>query len=301
MSTVRSTPAQEPVGVIGLGLMGAAITERLLADGYPVVVHNRTRDKAALLEAAGAKWSDNPLLECRRVVISLYTTQVVQEVLGQLDAGLTPGKILIDTTTGDPALIDALAASLAARGVQYLEAPISGSSEQTRKHEATALAAGPHEAFEACRDILHSLAAKTFYVGPWGSALRMKLVANLVLGLNRAALAEGLVFASAVDLSPEVALEVLMHSPAYSKTMDAKGPKMIAGDFTPVAKLSQHLKDVRLILDSAARSGQTLPLLTLHRQLLEQAEALGYGDLDNSAVIRAISNKPLSSPPPEEA
>ena len=84
----------------------------------------------------------------------------------------------------------------------------------------------------------------------------MKLVTNLVLGLNRAALAEGLAFAKAIGLAPAAALEVLLNCPAYSRTMDAKGPKMVAGDFTPQAKLSQHLKDVRIILAEAERAGQ---------------------------------------------
>ena len=109
-----------------------------------------------------------------------------------------------------------------------------------------------------------------------------------MLGLNRAALAEGLTFAKAIGLRPADALQVLLNCPAYSRTMDAKGPKMVAGDFTPQAKLSQHLKDVRIILDDAERAGQPLPLSTLHRELLEHAEANGWGDLDNSVIIRAI-------------
>src|SRR5262245_50034180 len=119
----------------------------------------------------------------------------------------------------------------------------------------------------------------------------MKLVTNLVLGLNRAALAEGLAFAGAIGLAPADALEVLLNCPAYSRTMDAKGPKMVAGDFTPAAKLSQHLKDVRIILVEGERAGQPLPLSALHRQLLEAAEAAGWGELDNSGIIRAIERK----------
>jgi 3-hydroxyisobutyrate dehydrogenase-like beta-hydroxyacid dehydrogenase len=116
----------------------------------------------------------------------------------------------------------------------------------------------------------------------------MKLVTNLVLGLNRAALAEGLAFAQAVGVEPEAALEVLEGSLAYSRVMDAKGRKMVEGDFTPQARLSQHLKDVRLMLRAAAGAGLTLPLSEAHRRLLERAEELGWGDRDNSAVINAI-------------
>jgi 3-hydroxyisobutyrate dehydrogenase-like beta-hydroxyacid dehydrogenase len=246
-----------------------------------VVVCNRTREKAEPLVARGARWSDNPLDECPRIVISLYTTEIVEQVLAALDAESHRGVLLLDTTTGDPVRTPQLGARLAERGVGYLEVPISGSSEQTRQGQATALVAGPAQSYGECRDLLERLVAQHFYVGAWGNGVRMKLVTNLVLGLNRAALAEGLVFAKAVGLRMENALQVLVNCPAYSRTMDAKGPKMVAGDFAPAAKLSQHLKDVRIILE--------LPLSTRHRQLLELAEAMGLGELDNSAIIRAIA------------
>ncbi|WP_428306941.1 NAD(P)-dependent oxidoreductase [Lacipirellula sp.] len=279
---------RKPIGLIGLGLMGTAICERLLATGYELVIHNRTADKAAPLVERGARWSENPLRECDRVIISLYTTEVVEEVLSQLEDAYRPGKLLIDTTTGDPQLTASLGARLATHGVDYLEVPISGSSEQTRRGQTTAMVAGPLRALDACRDLLDAIAAKTYYVGQWGDGVRMKLVTNLVLGLNRAVLAEGLVFAKSMGLSTERTLEVLLNSPASSRTMENKGPKMVAGEFAPQAKLSQHLKDVRLIIDEAARRGRELPLTALHVQLLERAEADGLGELDNSVIIRAI-------------
>jgi len=279
------------VGMIGLGLMGTAMTERLLDAGYTVWVHNRTREKAAPLVARGARWSDNPLAVCERVMISLFTTSTVEEVLGQLDGELRSGQILIDTTTGDPEQTVRLGARLAGRGVQYLDAPISGSSEQTRRGEATAIVGGPPEAFAACRDLFDCCVRKTIYAGPCGSGSRMKLVSNLVLGLNRAALAEGLVFAQMLGVDPHAALEVLMSSMAYSRTMDNKGRKMVEGDFRAEARLSQHLKDIRLILQAAAAAGRDLPLTETHRRLLEAAEAAGFGDADNSAIIRAFDRE----------
>jgi 3-hydroxyisobutyrate dehydrogenase-like beta-hydroxyacid dehydrogenase len=116
----------------------------------------------------------------------------------------------------------------------------------------------------------------------------MKLISNLVLGLNRAALAEGLVFARAIGVDTERALEVLMGTMAYSRTMDTKGRKMVEGDFSVQARLSQHLKDVRLILNAALSADQPLPLTEAHRRLLEAAEAAGRGDADNSAIIEAF-------------
>ena len=281
-----TTTGKRTIGVIGLGLMGTAFSERLLEHGYNVIVQNRTREKADRLVAQGAQWSDNPLVDCDRVIISLFTSEHVREVLQGLQGGLRPGQILIDTTTGDPRQTAALGEWLAARGVQYLETPFSGSSQQTRDGEATALVAGPSDAYQACGAIFDVICKQSYYVGTWGDAARMKLVTNLVLGLNRAALAEGLSFARAIGLDGTSSLEVLRNSAAYSKTMDNKGQKMLDGDFSTQAKVSQHLKDVRLILDLAADHNTALPLSTLHRELLERVESWGYGDEDNSAIFR---------------
>lgn len=285
--------SEKRVGMIGLGLMGTALTERLLEQGYQVLVWNRTREKAGPLIDHGAEWSDNPLATCDRVVISLYTSDVVEMVLEQMRDGLHSGQIVLDTTTGEPEQTVARGARLAAQDVRYLDAPISGSSEQTRRGEATIIASGDREAFEACHDLWPILGRKVFHVGLCGSAAKMKLVSNLVLGLNRAALAEGLAYAEALGMAPTAALEVLAGSMAYSRVMDVKGQKMIDGDFAVQARLSQHLKDVRLILDGAAAAGLALPMTETHRRLLEQAEAAGLGELDNSAIIQVI-RKPVS-------
>jgi 3-hydroxyisobutyrate dehydrogenase-like beta-hydroxyacid dehydrogenase len=218
-------------------------------------------------------------------------------VLRQLQDGLRAGQVLIDTTTGSPEDSEQLAAELQQRQVCYLDAPISGSSEQTRRGEAVAIVGGDRKAFDACQDIFHCIVRRATHLGGSGSGSRMKLVTNLVLGLNRAAVAEGLVFAKAMGLDPKQTLEVLLGSAAYSRQMETKGPKMVAGDFQPQARLSQHLKDVRIILKAATQAGQALPLSELHRQLLETAESLGHGDADNSAVIRAIEAASEDLPP----
>lgn len=278
--------------MIGLGLMGTAMSERLLEHGFHVLVWNRTQEKADPLIALGAQWSDNPLADCDRIIISLYTSDVVESVIKQLLKDLHTkraseellGKILIDTTTGAPEQSAEMSTQLASLGLKYLDAPISGSSEQTRRGEATVMVGGEREAFEACNDLWPMLGANTYHVGASGSAAKMKLISNLVLGLNRAALAEALVFAQGIGVDPASALEVLRGSMAYSRAMDVKGQKMLDEDFTVQARLSQHLKDVRLIL----ASGVTLPLSETHRQLLEQAEAMGLGEADNCAIIKAI-------------
>lgn len=290
-SSTAARPAT--VGMIGLGLMGTAMTERLLEHGYRVVVWNRTRDKAEPLLARGAVWSDNPLAEANRVIISLYSSDVVADVLDQLAGGLAPDQLLLDTTTGEPEAGIALAGRLAERRVRYLDAPISGSSEQTRRGEATVMVGGAIEDYAACGDLWPILGRAVFHVGPNGAAARMKLVSNLVLGLNRAALAEGLAYARAIGVDPRAALDVLKGSMAYSRVMDVKGEKLLTGDYSVQARLSQHLKDVRLILESAAERGQPLPLSETHRGLLEEAEARGWGALDNCVIAR-VWERPAS-------
>jgi 3-hydroxyisobutyrate dehydrogenase-like beta-hydroxyacid dehydrogenase len=285
---MQTGPNQKTIGIIGLGLMGTALTERLLEHGYQVAVWNRTRSKADPLLARGAEWADNPLARCERAIISLYTTEVVVQVLEQMQAGLHPGQIVLDTTTGDPEQTVALGQRLSSRGVRYLDAPISGSSEQTRRGEATVIVGGERKAFEACADLWRVLGQKVFYVGPCGSAAKMKLISNLVLGLNRAALAEGLAFAEAIGVSPAAALDVMIGSSAYSRAMDTKGRKMVERDFAVQARLRQHLKDVRLMLQAAKAAGIELPLADQHRRLMEQAEVVGLGDLDNCAIIEVL-------------
>lgn len=277
-----------PVGVVGLGLMGTAISERLLERGYSVRVWNRTREKASPLIERGAVWSDDPVATCDRVLISLYSSDVVAEVVDRMNGGLHPGQYLIDTTTGDPEQTVSLGRNLAARGINYLDAPISGSSEQTRRGEAVLMVGGEKSAFDACADLWSVLGKKVFHTGTCGSAAKMKLVTNLVLGLNRAVLAEGLAFASAVGIEPEDALKVLKDSPAYSRAMDIKGPKMVKADFSVQARLAQHLKDVKLMLEEAESVGMSLPLSTTHQGLLERAVAAGLGDLDNSAIVEVF-------------
>jgi 3-hydroxyisobutyrate dehydrogenase-like beta-hydroxyacid dehydrogenase len=116
----------------------------------------------------------------------------------------------------------------------------------------------------------------------------MKLVVNMVLGLNRAVLAEGLAMAERCGIAPAAALDMLKATPAYSAAMDTKGPKMVARDFSPQARLSQHFKDVRLIRELASRVGAATPLSVVHEELLARAVALGLGDADNSAIIEVF-------------
>lgn len=270
------------IGLIGLGLVGSALSDRFTAAGFSIVGYDIDPSRPRTVNSAGVVAAT-----CRRIVLSLPTSDVVATVVDSVLPHLVPGSVLIDTTTGDPEHAAVLGAQLGEQGIHYLDAEIGGSSRQIRERDAIVLCGGDRAIYERCADILDCFARQKFFLGSWGSGARMKLTLNLVLGLNRAVLAEGLTFAEALGLDPETALEVLQAGPAWSRVMETKGAKMLHSDFTPEARLSQHLKDVRLILAAAARSGLALPLSTLHREMLEKAEEAGFGAADNSAIIEA--------------
>jgi len=299
------------IGLIGIGLVGTAIAERLLAGRFDVVGFDIDSAKREHLEELGGKAVSSPAevaQQVGRVILSLPNTDIVRQVVarpswpcfhgrqahatppGILEAK-TPPKYIIDTTTGDPEETMALAQQLAEREVYLLDSTISGSSRQVRDKEAVFMVAGNKAAFEACMDIFQTLSEKVFYLGPSGNGSKAKLASNLILGLNRVALAEGLVFAGKMGLELQTFLELLKVTPAYSAVMDVKGKKMLNDDFTAESRIRQHHKDVSLILKYAEMAGQQLPLSKVHLDVLEKAIEAGDGDLDNAAIIREIKRR----------
>jgi 3-hydroxyisobutyrate dehydrogenase-like beta-hydroxyacid dehydrogenase len=227
------------------------------------------------------------LKDCQRIIVCLFNSEIVHQVVGNFAGAFQPHQIVIDMTTGSPGDAETMARQLTTHQAYYLDAPVSGSSEQTRRGEAMIMVGGNPSAFTACSDLWSALGRSVHFTGASGSASRMKLVTNLVLGLNRAALAEGLAFAGQIGVEKEAALRVLQDSAAASSVMETKGRKMIERDFQVQARLSEHLKDVRLILELASQFNLELPLSQTHRQLLEKVERAGFGDADNSAVVCA--------------
>lgn len=287
-----STSAPDKIGIVGLGLVGSEVAKRLIDGGKCVVGYDINPERVAEFARMNGRVAGNAgdvLSQCDRLLFSLPSHREVAAVLEQDAESLRPGVIIIDTTTGDPHSAEAIAAPLKNRGIDYLDATISGSSRQVRDRTAIMMVGGDKAKFDACQDIFALLSDATFHTGPSGSGAKMKLVTNLVLGLNRAALAEGLAFADALSLDLALVLKIMRRSPAYSRAMDVKGDKMIQGDFAPEARLSQHLKDVRLIVEAGQAAGLPMSLSQSHREILERAEAEGLGDLDNSAVIRVLS------------
>jgi 3-hydroxyisobutyrate dehydrogenase-like beta-hydroxyacid dehydrogenase len=263
----------------------------MLASGHSLVGYDRDAQRLAGLPGIEpAATAGDVALRCRTTVLCLPDSQVVGGIIDELGDTLQAGALFIDATTGDPDDTAQLAAKLERRQIGYVVAAIAGSSDQTRRGEAVVLIGGDAADVERATPILNAWSPHRFHLGPAGSGARMKLVVNLVLGLHRAVLAEGLALAEACGIAPASALAVLKSTPAYSIAMDTKGPKMIARDFAPQARLSQHLKDVRLIRELASRHGAITPLSDAHEELLVRAVALGLGDADNSAVLGVYSS-----------
>ena len=293
MSTMAAV--KPSVAIVGLGLVGSALAQRLLAAGFAVTGFDLREEARAALAAQGghAVESLQQLAGRACVLLAVFNTDDVLAVV-EGSGGLlsVPGlATVIDCSTGDPDALQALATRLQARGIDFIEAPLSGSSQQIAAGEATLLLGGKAEAVADNEAVLSTIADKRLHVGGAGMGARAKLATNLVLGLNRAVLAEGMVFAENMGINPEQFLALVLASPATSGAAQAKGQMMVSGDFTPQSRIRQHLKDVNLMMATAAASGQSLPLSQTHVALMQAAVDAGDGDLDNAAIIRELRRR----------
>jgi 3-hydroxyisobutyrate dehydrogenase len=289
--------AREPVGLIGIGLLGQAFAHRLLGAGSEVLGFDVDAGKTAKLAELGGRPAASVADLARRcdpVVIAVFSTDQVEEVIERellRVLGERSGKIVLCASTCDPDRIAALGQRVATRGLRLLETPVSGASGQVSRGEGIGLIGGDADLMHAVARVLRVLFASYFHIGKIGDAGRAKLAINLILGLNRLALAEGLVLAERLGLDPELFLKVARSSAAYSQVMEVKGSKMIRGEFTAEGRIAQHLKDVHLMLDQAQRLRQPLALLEVHADVLEACVRHGEGDLDNSAVIKELRRR----------
>ena len=284
---------QKTVGLIGLGLMGQALATRLVPAGFRVLGHDLDAAKNAKLEAMGGEaGSLDEVAKCGIVLLAVFSTDQVEDVVeNTLVPAAGSGKIVLCTSTCDPDRIAALAARVAGKGIRFLETPVSGSSGQVSRGEGTGLIGGDPATAAEVDDILAVLYPKRFHIGKAGDAGRVKLAINLILGLNRMALAEGIVFASRLGLDAKAFLAVARDSAAYSQVMDIKGRKMVEREFKAEGFIHQTLKDFSLMHELATKLGQSLPALELNKSLLEACVRAGEKDLDNSVVIEEIRRR----------
>jgi 3-hydroxyisobutyrate dehydrogenase-like beta-hydroxyacid dehydrogenase len=288
------------VGLVGIGLLGQAFAHRLIDARFSVLGFDINASKRAALEQMGGHAAPEIADLARRaapILIAVFDTAQVEEVV---EAHLLPalgdgsGKIVMCASTCDPDRIAALADRVNRRGLRFLETPVSGTSEQVRRGDGVGLIGGEPELAAEVAPVLDALFPRRFHVGRIGDGGRAKLAVNLILGLNRLALAEGLVFAERLGLDPAAFLKIAVGSAAYSQVMETKGRKMVEADFSPEGRARQSLKDFRLMLDQAARIGQKLPLAEVNADVLAACLRHDEGELDNSVVIAEIRRRTSS-------
>ena len=291
------TMTAKPVGLAGCGLMGTACAQRLRGAGLDVIGYDIDAGKAAALTAIGAGTAAS-LAElasrCDTVVLAVFNTDQAEAACDALAAARPAGQpplTAVCVSTCDPDRIATLAARLPAERLRLVEMPVSGTSDQTARGDALGLVGGDPAAAEAVKPVLDAICPRRHHLGTAGNGGRAKLAINLILGINRAALAEGLVFAERMGLPLTPFLGVAKDSAAYSQIMDIKGAKMIAGDFTPHGKIAQTLKDFTLMLEVAEKLKQQLPLASTYTDIVEGCMRAGEAELDNAAVIREIGRR----------
>ena len=288
------------IGVVGLGLMGSAIVQRLLAAGFEVTGYDVDADKRARLAQSNAAPADSLAAlseQCTTIMLAVFNTDQVEAVIEGSDGLLSlrgPAKsrpAFIGTSTCDPDRIAQLAARIESRA-DYIEMPVSGTSAQLAAGEGVGLVGGTRSAVEAATPVLQAICPNRQYLGAVGNGGKAKLAVNLVLGLNRGAIAEGLVFAEKMGLEPVAFLKVLRNSAAYSHVMDTKGALMARREFQkPVSRVDQSYKDFSLMLEYSAALGQQLPFAQVYAELLHDCIEQGESQWDNAAILAAIARR----------
>ena len=277
------------VGIFGLGLIGTALAERLLAAGHGVVGYDVDETRGTLLRETGGLPADPETIWRSDIILSaVFSTDQLADIIAA--APEVTDKVLVTMSTCDPDQVAELAESARKRSIVLVEAPISGTSLQVRQGTALLLLAGDTAGLDTFEQVADAISPNRERVGAIGNGNRTKLAINCVLGLNRAAVAEGLVLAEALGLDPATFLQTAMRSAARSDVMNAKGPMMVARDFTPLGRIAQSQKDFKLIREMAARNGHgNLPMVNRYLEVMKNAERAGDSDLDNSAVFLAVS------------
>jgi 3-hydroxyisobutyrate dehydrogenase-like beta-hydroxyacid dehydrogenase len=275
-----------------LGLLGSVLAARLIGAGIPVTGFDVDSRRRAVLKDLGgeiAATATQVIARCQTTLVAVYNAGQIELLFDEL--GRKPhlaGAVMVCTTTCAPEDILSIAARAADAGLGFVEAPISGTSAETRDGSALALVAGEPKAIDAVQPVLNVICPQQMRMGAIGNAARTKLALNLILQNNRAALAEGLAFAESMGLDAAAFLATARRSAAYSRVMDSKGEKMLARDFAPQSHIAQTLKDSELILEEARQQEQHLPMTLIQTGLLRSAITLVGPEADSSAVIEAI-------------
>jgi 3-hydroxyisobutyrate dehydrogenase-like beta-hydroxyacid dehydrogenase len=282
------------VGFIGLGNMGRPMALNLAKRGFALVVHDIDPAKVAPLREGGAKAvasAEEVAAQSERTIVMVETTaQAESVVVGERGVVKTAGRghIVICMSTIDPFALRRLAEQLGARGVAMLDAPVSGGTERATSGELSIIAGGDAATFDKCRDLFSAMGTRLFHVGALGQGLAMKLVNNMLIQVNRVAVAEALVMGVKAGLDPRTIYDVVRVSTGTSYAFETGVPKILARDFSPGGTVDITYKDQELETAFAKQLGVPLLLASLTQQLYQMARAAGLNKEDGLAVVKVL-------------
>lgn len=284
------------VGFVGLGVMGGGVTRRLLAAGHTVSGYNRSRDKAAPLVELGLDLKDSPreVAEAADVVFSMVTNVAALEAVTQgpdgILAGLAPGKIYVDMTTGTPEASRALAEQVADLGARMLDAPVSGSVSTLEEGRLSIMVGGDEDAFDEVEAILRDIGPTVMRIGSNGQALLMKIAINLSLHVQMVAFCEGLLLAEKDGIDKEVAVEALLQSVIASPMLKYRGPFVLEMPDEAWFNVNMMQKDMNLALEAGRELDVPMPTTAVSNELLTAARAMGYVEQDFAVVYEVMAH-----------
>jgi 3-hydroxyisobutyrate dehydrogenase-like beta-hydroxyacid dehydrogenase len=282
------------IGIVGVGLLGTAVAQRLLAAGFEVSGHDTRTEAIEALRSQGLRAASNPIdaaADADMVFTILPTLESVGAVLegpqGLIETAARR-TVLVQMSTISPSMTRTLADAAAAKGIGFLDAPMSGTSAMVARGDCTIFVAGDRAVADACRSVFDAIARATVFIGAAGAASMAKLVTNLLVGLNTAAVAEALVLGVKGGLDPAALVALLRDSAAASRMLDIRGPLMVDHRFDPQMKVELFVKDFKLMLEEGVRLGVPLPLTSLAQQLCLATTAAGHGGEDLAALVTTL-------------
>lgn len=286
--------AKQSVALLGLGTMGAGMAANLLKAGFPLAVWNRSRTKAEVFAAQGARVAETPADAARgaSVVLSMLADDAASRAVwlgtdGAL-AAAEQGAVLVESSTVSPAWIAELAEAARARGLEMLDAPVTGSRAQAAGGQLSFLVGGPRETLAKVTPVLQAMSKEIVPLGPVGSGAKLKLINNFLCGVQIASLAEGITWLERSGLDVGQALGFLKSGAGGSPVVANLSARMASRDYTVNFLLKLMAKDLAYAGEAAAENGVELTTAATARRLFEQAIALGYGDQDMSAVVEPL-------------
>ncbi len=290
-----ASSSRQSLGWIGSGVMGSSMCGHLLEAGYPVTIFSRTRARAAALIECGAEWADTPaeVASCSEVVFTMvgFPSDVREVVLGERGtlAGVQPGSILVDMTTSEPSLAKEIRAAALGRGVESIDAPVSGGDVGARNATLSIMVGGDTAAIERVRPLFEIMGKTIVRQGAAGSGQHAKMVNQVLIATLMIGVCEALLYAYKAGLDLETVLEAVSGGAAGSWSLTNYAPRMLKGDFEPGFFVEHFIKDMEIALGEARRMNLALPGLALAHELYLALRAQGGGRKGTQALLLALA------------